>query len=65
MPQTLQEITLTAERKLSDRFLARAEFRSDWSDREFFTSHDANLKKTQNTFLVGLVWSMGGKKGAW
>jgi hypothetical protein len=65
VPQTLQEVTLTAERRLSDSFMARAEFRSDWSDREFFTSDNDTLKKTQNTFLVGLVWWMGGKKGAW
>jgi hypothetical protein len=63
--QTLQEITLTAEYKFTEGFLLRGEFRRDWSDVEFFPAHDLTLRKGQNTALVGLVWWLGGKKGAW
>lgn len=63
VPQVLQEITVTAEHKFSDGFLARGEFRRDWSDTVFFPAHDLELRKGQNTVLVGLVWWMGNKKG--
>jgi hypothetical protein len=65
VPQRLQELTLTAERKVADGFLARAEFRRDWSNIEFFPHRDGDPRKGQNTLLVGLVWWMGGKTGAW
>ncbi|HKW01473.1 MAG TPA: outer membrane beta-barrel protein [Vicinamibacterales bacterium] len=63
--QVLQEITLTLEHKLADGFLVRGEFRSDWSDRAYFPAHDGTLNTRQHTWLVGLVWWMGGKSGGW
>jgi hypothetical protein len=44
----------------------RAEFRRDWSNEAFFTgSQPANVRKDQNTALLGLVWWFGNKQGAW
>jgi Putative beta-barrel porin-2, OmpL-like. bbp2 len=65
--QILQEITLTAEYKLADGFLVRGEFRSDWSDQSFFPGSGGagDLRDHQNTLLLGGVWVIGTKKGAW
>jgi hypothetical protein len=64
--QRLQEITLTGEYKFADGFLVRGEFRRDWSDTEFFPAPTADrLRRHQNTLLVGLVWWVGDKSGAW
>ncbi len=65
VPQTLQEITVTGEYKFTEGFLLRGEFRRDWSDIAFFPHRDRELREGQNTVLIGLVWWMGGKKGAW
>ncbi len=62
--QTLQEATLTSEYKFSDGFLARAEFRRDFSDQPFFPTRGA-ARGHQNTALVGLVWWIGNKTGSW
>jgi hypothetical protein len=65
--QVLQEVTLTAEYKLADGFLVRGEFRRDWSDEAFFPgpSGAADRRGDQNTLLLGGVWVIGTKKGAW
>jgi hypothetical protein len=64
--QVLQGLTVTAEYKFADGFLARGEFRRDWSNERFFTGRTPDdLQKDQNTFLVGLVWWFGNKQGAW
>lgn len=64
--QMLHEVTLTAEHKLADGFLMRAEFRRDWSNRRFFTGPDGDdPREAQNTALIGLVWWFGNKPGAW
>ena len=64
--QVLHEVTLTGEYKCAEGFLARAEFRRDWSNELFFTgSTPDDPRKDQNTFLVGLVWWFGNKPGAW
>jgi hypothetical protein len=65
--QVLQETTLTAEYKLADGFLVRAEFRRDWSNERFFPGRfgDADLRQAQNTALVGGVWWFGTKHGVW
>ena len=62
--QTLQEVTLTSEYKFSDGFLARAEFRRDFSNQAFFAARGAP-RTHQNTALVGLVWWIGNKTGSW
>jgi hypothetical protein len=62
--QRLQEITTTAECRLAEGFVARAEWRRDWSDRLVFAASDGRTRY-QNTALVGLVWWIGNKDGAW
>jgi hypothetical protein len=64
--QVLQELTLTAEHKVADGFLMRAEFRRDWSNQPFFTGREpGDGQDAQNTVLLGLVWWLGNKTGAW
>jgi hypothetical protein len=64
--QVLHGLTATAEYKFADGFLVRGEYRRDWSNEFFFTgSEDDELHEHQNTFLVGLVWWFGNKRGAW
>jgi hypothetical protein len=63
--QVLQEFTATFEHKFADGFLARAEFRRDWSNAQFFPGRSGDLLKRQNTVLIGLVWWFGNKQGSW
>ena len=64
--QVLQEITATLEYKFADGFLVRGEYRRDWSNRSFFTGAEPDdLRRDQNTALIGLVWWFGNKTGAW
>lgn len=64
--QLLQELTFTAEYKPADGFALRGEFRRDWSDRSFFTSAEpGDVRRQQNTALVGLIWWFGNKSGSW
>ena len=64
--QVLQELTLTAEYKLTDGFIARAEWRRDWSNQLFFTGPQPDDPRTRPTTLTGgLVWWFGNKRGAW
>ena len=62
--QTLHEVTLTAEYKLAEGFVARGEFRRDFSNRTFFSGRDG-ARQHQNTALAGLVWWIGNKTGSW
>ena len=64
--QALKESTATAEYKFVDGFLARAEWRSDFSNQPFFlTAIPGKLKRDQNTATLGLIWWFGQKQGAW
>lgn len=64
--QALKEFTLTGEYKFAEGFLARAEYRRDWSNRPYFLTNDLNiLKKEQNTATLGFIWWIGRKQGAW
>ena len=64
--QVLQGLTLTAEYKSADGFALRGEFRRDWSNQSFFTSAvPGDLRRHQNTALVGLIWWFGNKSGSW
>jgi hypothetical protein len=62
--QVLQEVTLTAEQRLAEGLLLRAEYRHDWSDEASFPS-DEGLRTRQPTVLVGAIWWFGSKSGAW
>lgn len=64
--QSLKEFTATTEYRLADGFLARVEWRRDFSNKPFFlTSVPGQLKKEQNTATLGLIWWFGQKQGAW
>jgi hypothetical protein len=64
--QTLKEFTGTYDYKFGEGFLARAEFRRDWSNVPFFlTNKPGVLSASQPTFTVGVVWWAGGKQGPW
>ncbi len=63
--QTLQEITLTGEWKAPEGFLARLEFRRDWSNEAVFPASSLTPSRSQTTITAGLVWWIGTKKGSW
>jgi hypothetical protein len=64
--QRLQEITVTYEHRLADGFLARGEYRRDWSSERFFTGPQLDdQRRDQDTFTIGLVWWFGNKPGTW
>jgi hypothetical protein len=64
--QALKESTATAEYKFADGFLARAEWRRDFSNQPFFlTDVPGKLKREQNTVTLGLIWWFGQKQGSW
>jgi hypothetical protein len=55
-PQTLREVTLTPEWKLSPHLLLRADLRVDWSTEAVFEK-GADWSTTQPTVLVGAAYS--------
>jgi len=59
--QTLKEFTGTVEVKAMEGLLCRVEYRSDFSDQEVFTNGDGLPKKTQNSFGLGLLYSISFK----
>jgi hypothetical protein len=64
--QALKETTLTFDYKLADGFLARWDWRRDFSNQPFFlTSRTGVLSNNQNTASLGLVWWFGQKQGSW
>ena len=64
--QALKEFTGTYDYKFGEGFLARAEFRRDWSNVPFFLTNKPDvLSASQPTFTVGVVWWAGGKQGPW
>jgi len=64
--QAVKEGTFTTEYKFTQGFLARAEWRRDFSNQPYFFSDTLGvLRKQQTTATLGLVWWMGGKQGAW
>lgn len=64
--QALKETTLTTEYKFMEGFLARGEWRRDFSNQPYFlTDILGRLNKEQTTATLGLVWWVGGKQGSW
>jgi len=60
--QTVQEFTLTAELKHKDGVMMRIEYRGDYSDTPYFIKKDqTGLVKTQNTLMIGFVYSFSTK----
>ena len=60
--QHVQEVTATYEYKWLEGLLARAEFREDHSDKDFFHSDNSNFKDNQATFTIGFVAFFGPKR---
>lgn len=61
--QTLNEVTLTAEYKISKGLLARVEYRRDHSDHYFFDRGDTPASsRNQATLLAGIVGFFGPKQ---
>lgn len=60
--QAVKEFTLTGEYKFNNYLMARAEFRTDWSDQPFFERDHGVPCKTQPTALLGLIAFLGPKK---
>ena len=58
LPQTLQGITLTAEYAAPGGLLTRFEFRTDFSDEEYYTK-GLGLEKNQSSFRIGLMYAFG------
>ena len=64
--QALKEFTLVANRQLAPGFLARAEYRRDFSNQRFFlTDRSGRLDRAQTTATLGLVYWWGTKQGSW
>lgn len=64
--QALKEATFVVDHTFTPGFMARAEYRRDWSNREFFLSDTAGvLKPAQTTATLGLVYWWGMKQGSW
>ncbi len=64
--QALKEVTLTTEWKVAAGFVARLEWRRDFSNQPFFyTAALGSLSKQQTTTGLGLVWWFGKKTGPW
>ncbi|WP_263418992.1 porin [Terriglobus albidus] len=64
--QALKEFTFVADRKLAPGMLARAEYRRDFSNQNFFTTDRAGvLVKQQPTATLGLIFWWGNKQGQW
>jgi nickel-dependent lactate racemase len=57
--QKLKEFTFTAEYKMVEGLLARAEYRRDWSDQAVFERGAGGVFKSQTTLLVGVVAFFG------
>ena len=64
--QALKETTLILDHTFAPGFLARAEYRRDWSNQRFFLSDTPGaLKPAQTTATLGLVYWWGTKQGSW
>jgi hypothetical protein len=64
--QALKEGTMTLDHLFAPGFLARAEFRRDFSNQRFFlTDTPGALVRAQSTATLGLVYWWGMKQGNW
>lgn len=56
--QTLREVTLTSEHLLGQGLSLRLEYRRDWSSEDFFEYRTNQFRRSQNTVLFGLVYTL-------
>lgn len=61
LSQTLQEITLTGEYKAAGGLLTRLEFRSDFSDEDYFVKGDG-FKSSQPTLSLSFIYAFSSKQ---
>ena len=54
--QTLTEVTLTPEFRVTTRFVLRADLRADWSDEDVFTNRDRPVNHQTTLLLNALTW---------
>ena len=59
--QKIKEFTLTAEFKHKKGLMTKVEYRHDWTNIPYFDDSNGNLKKSQDTFLVGIIAYFGPK----
>jgi hypothetical protein len=64
--RALKEATLVVDHTFALGFIARAEYRRDWSNQPFFLSDTAgSLKHAQTTATLGLMYWGGTRQGSW
>lgn len=64
--QALKEGTGTYKYNVAEGLDTFVEFRRDWSNIPYFTTHNLSSPSNhQSTVTLGLVWWYGGKKGSW
>ena len=64
--QALKEGTLVLDHTFAPGFIAKAEYRRDWSNQRFFLSDTQGaLLHAQTTATLGLVYWWGMKQGSW
>jgi hypothetical protein len=57
---------MTYDCRVADGFLARSEWRRDFTNTRLFPTNSlGTLKKDQHTATLGLVWWWGTKRGSW
>lgn len=60
--QNLQEFTATYEYKMVEGFLARFEYRYDWSDKDTFHKNTSQMVDNQSTLTAGFIAFFGPKR---
>lgn len=64
--QALKEATVSLDHTFAPGFLARAEYRRDWSNQRYFLSDtEGSLLQAQTTATLGLMYWWGTKQGSW
>lgn len=64
--QALKEATAVLDHTFAPGFIARAEYRRDWSNQRYFPSDAAgSLLYAQTTVTLGLMYWWGTKQGSW
>jgi hypothetical protein len=58
LPQTLQSLTVTAQHTAPGGLLTRVEFRSDFSNEDYFTK-GPGLERNQNSVSVAFIYAFG------
>src|SRR5262245_36911025 len=66
LSQILQEVTATANFRVSDGMIVRGEWRRDFSNQKFFLGPTLDdRRQSQQTVTLGLIWWFGTKRGIW